>query len=57
MLRAKKSQALLPLFGHAIWDGCQLVGSLAVIVIPSLGIATRTAAVLAWDYSCSVSVA
>lgn len=28
MLRDKK-QVLLPLFGHAIWDDCQLEGSVA----------------------------
>lgn len=51
MLRGKK-QAFSPLFGHAIWDGCQLEGSAAAIVVASLGIATSTAAVLIWDYSC-----
>lgn len=51
MLRAKK-QAFLSMPGLATWDGCQLEGSIAAKAIASLGTATRTAAVLAWDCSC-----
>lgn len=51
MLRAK-NQAFLSTPGLAIWDGCQLEGSVAAEVIASLGTATGAAAVLAWDCSC-----
>jgi len=51
ILRAR-GQALLPLSGHAVWDGCQLEGSVAAVAVATLGTATRADVVFSWDYSC-----